>query len=165
MKEYRLVVGVLEDALGHEPLQFFGGAILFPVAWVDVPPDVAIAELLERSQHPLVVLTGAEWAAEQRARVDARDALDRALGLAYVVAEQFVVEAVHGGVVVRVIADRVPGLDDSAGCLRVRARPAALEKERGLHSCRVQRSKNSVFDTGQGGPAREFRVERQRNLH
>src|SRR2546429_5667390 len=108
MKEYRLVVGVLEDALGHEPLQFFGGAILFPGAWVDVPPDVAIAELLERSQHPLGVLTGAEWAAEQRARADARAAWHRAPGLAHAAAQQFAVHALHGCRAVRASADRGP---------------------------------------------------------
>src|SRR5262249_20013318 len=153
------------DAVEHEPLHGRRVVLLVPVLGIDVPADVAIAQLREAGEHPLVVHAGAKRAAEPRLRVGTGDRPDRLLGPANVTSEELVVEAVHRRVEVRVVPDQMTGRRDPPRLLRVRAHPAALEKERRALVNGRQRRQQPVLDARHGRPPRKLRVERERDPH
>src|SRR5438034_968996 len=138
---------------------------LVPVLGIDVPADVAVAELCERSLHALVLHAGAEGAAEPGLRIDTGDRPDRLFGSAHVAAEELVVEPVHRGVEIRVVGDQVAGLGKAPCLLGIRPYPASLQEERRPDSDRGESGEQRVFDSGHGRPTRKLRVEGEGDAH
>ena len=78
-----------------------------PVLDLDVPMDVAIAELFDRRQHPGVVMPVAERTAEPRSGIAAGRGRDGLGGVSDVAPEPVVGEQPHPSVVVGMVADEV----------------------------------------------------------
>ena len=95
------------DSLQHSSLNGVGIRVLVPVAWVDVPADMHVTQLLEAAEHLRVVHPCAERAAKPWPRVDPCDFPDHRLGLTDVLAEARLGERVHGSVMVRVVPDQM----------------------------------------------------------
>ena len=100
-------VVALADSLQDSSLNGVGVRGLVPIAWVNVPADMHVTQLLEAAEHPRVVHACAEWAAKPWPRVDPCDFPDQPLGLADVHAEARLGERVHGSVMVRVVPDQM----------------------------------------------------------
>ena len=96
--------------------------------------DVAIAELLENPEDPIVARAGPERAAEPRPRIDPGDLADRPLRVAYVRGDPIVGEERQASVIEAVVADEMAVIHDAPGGLGMRLDPAALEEPRGGHA-------------------------------